>query len=98
MAIRLPIAPAKQSLPRSVSGANKAASRSLDVPKGFLAVYVGEAEKKRFVVPTSYLKQPSFQDLLHGAEEEFGFDHPMGGLTIPRAEDTFLDVTTSLSR
>ncbi|KAG5239059.1 SAUR auxin-responsive protein [Salix suchowensis] len=70
----------------------------LDVPKGFLAVYVGETEKKRFVVPVSYLKQPSFQDLLRKAEEEFGFDHPMGGLTIPCAEEIFLYVTSSLSR
>jgi SAUR family protein len=27
---------------------------------------------KRFVVPVSYLDQPSFQDLLRKAEEEFG--------------------------
>jgi SAUR family protein len=59
---------------------------------------VGETEKKRFVVPVSYLNQPSFQDLLSKAEDEFGFDHPMGGLTIPCAEETFLHVTSSLSR
>ncbi|KAG6761616.1 hypothetical protein POTOM_034844 [Populus tomentosa] len=98
MAIRLLGFLAKQSLRRPVSCANKAASKSSDVPKGFLAVYVGETEKKRFVVPVSYLNQASFQDLLSKAEEEFGFDHPMGGLTIPCAEDTFLDVTSSLSR
>lgn len=97
MAIRLPGVLAKQSLRRSVLAANKAVSRSLDVPKGFLPVSVGEAEKKRFVVPVSYLNQPSFQNLLSKAEEEFGFDHPMGGLTIPCTEDTFLDVTFSLS-
>ena len=97
MAIRLP-GLAKQSLRRSFSKANKASSKYLDVPKGFLAVYVGETEKKRFVVPVSYLNQPSFQDLLSKAEDEFGFDHPMGGLTIPCAEETFLHVTSSLSR
>jgi len=97
MAIRLP-GLAKQSLRRSFSTANKASSKFLDVPKGFLAVYVGETEKKRFVVPVSYLNQPSFQDLLSKAEDEFGFDHPMGGLTIPCAEETFLHVTSSLSR
>nr|GMC80533.1 auxin-responsive protein SAUR21-like [Ipomoea batatas] len=60
------------------------------------AVYVGESEKKRFVIPVSYLKDPSFQDLLCQAEEEFGFDHPTGGLTIPCMEDTFLDIISNL--
>ncbi|CAF2136488.1 unnamed protein product, partial [Brassica napus] len=36
-------------------------------------------QKKRYVVPISYLSQPSFQALLCKSEEEFGFDHPMGG-------------------
>lgn len=40
--------------------------------RGYFAVYVGEGEKKRFVVPISYLCQPSFKDLLNQAEEEFG--------------------------
>ncbi|CAI0380815.1 unnamed protein product [Linum tenue] len=31
------------------------------------------------------------------AEEEFGFDHPMGGLTIPCREETFISVTSNLS-
>ncbi|XP_059647545.1 auxin-responsive protein SAUR22-like [Cornus florida] len=67
------------------------------VPKGHLAVYVGETEKKRFVVPISFLKHPSFQNLLSQAEEEFGFDHPMGGLTIPCREETFIDLTCNLN-
>ncbi|CAN1162746.1 Auxin-responsive protein SAUR22 [Linum perenne] len=91
MAIGLPGNLAKQILRRSGSGSNK-------VPKGFLAVYVGEKQKKRFVVPVSYLSKPSFQDLLNLAEDEFGFDHPMGGLTIPCNEETFTYVTSSLSR
>ncbi|CBI17627.3 unnamed protein product, partial [Vitis vinifera] len=49
-----------------------------EVPKGHFAVYVGEAQKKRFVLPISYLNNPSFQKLLSCAEEEFGFNHPMG--------------------
>ncbi|KAJ8767123.1 hypothetical protein K2173_013520 [Erythroxylum novogranatense] len=97
MAIRLPGVLAKQGLRRSLSG-NKSSSKCLSVPKGFVAVYVGEAEKKRFIIPVSYLNHSSFQDLLSRAEEEFGFDHPMGGLTIPCDEDTFLDVTRSLRR
>ncbi|XP_050233801.1 auxin-induced protein 15A-like [Mercurialis annua] len=83
---------------QSLSAAGKSSSSSFDVPKGCVAVYVGEAEKKRFVVPISYLNQPSFQDLLSLAEEEFGFYHPMGGLTIPCGEDTFNDVISSLNR
>ncbi|KDP34553.1 hypothetical protein JCGZ_11103 [Jatropha curcas] len=96
MAIRLAGNLSKQILRRSVFAPNKAASRSSEVPKGFLAVYIGELEEKRFVVPISYLREPSFQDLLSKAEEEFGFDHPMGGLTIPCREEAFLHVTSNL--
>lgn len=39
---------------------------------------------------------PSFQELLGQAEEEFGFDHPMGGLTIPCREEVFVDLTCGL--
>ncbi|KAF3652439.1 hypothetical protein BC332_07158 [Capsicum chinense] len=71
----------------------KKSSTSLDVPKGHFAVYVGE-KQKRFVIPISYLNQPSFQDLLSQAEEEFGFNHPMGGVTIPCSEDIFIGITS----
>ncbi|KAF8377846.1 hypothetical protein HHK36_031232 [Tetracentron sinense] len=70
------------------------AATTAHVPKGHFAVYVGENQKKRYVVPMSYLNHPSFQDLLTRAEEEFGFDHPMGGLTIPCKEATFIDLTS----
>jgi len=76
--------------------ASQAASKSVEVPKGYLAVYVGE-KKKRFVIPLSYLNQPSFQELLIQAEEEFGYDHPTGGLTIPCSEDVFEDITSCLN-
>ncbi|KAL2329043.1 hypothetical protein Fmac_022470 [Flemingia macrophylla] len=66
----------------------QAASKSVEVPKGYLAVYVGE-KMKRFVIPVSYLNQSAFRDLLCQAEEEFGYDHPMGGLTIPCSEDHY---------
>nr|AMQ09538.1 small auxin up regulated protein [Boehmeria nivea] len=76
---------------KSSSNGNQASSTVSDVPKGFLAVYVGDESKmKRFIIPVSYLNQPSFQQLLSQAEEEFGFDHPMGGLTIPCREHAFL--------
>ncbi|KAB5541524.1 hypothetical protein DKX38_014498 [Salix brachista] len=68
----------------------------LDVPKGHVAVYVGEMQKKRFVVPISYLSHPSFRVLLNRAEEEFGFNPPMGGLTIPCREDAFIKLASRL--
>ncbi|KAH7517836.1 hypothetical protein FEM48_Zijuj09G0106500 [Ziziphus jujuba var. spinosa] len=52
-----------------------------DVPKGYCGVYVGDqSQKKRFVIPISYLKDPEFQDLLSKAQEEFGYNHATGGL------------------
>ncbi|KAJ7967227.1 Auxin-responsive protein [Quillaja saponaria] len=97
MAIRLSsILSAKHILRRSNLFANQSASA--DVPKGHFAVYVGEGEKKRFVVPVSFLSQPSFQELLSKAEEEFGFNHSMGGLTIPCREDIFIDLASHLNR
>ncbi|XP_047944570.1 auxin-induced protein 15A-like [Salvia hispanica] len=84
----------RQILRRSFHGERRPA----EVPKGHLAVYVGEIEKKRFVIPVSYLNHSSFQELLHRAEEEFGFSHPMGGITIPCSEDLFVDLLSDLSR
>ncbi|XP_073016294.1 indole-3-acetic acid-induced protein ARG7-like [Primulina eburnea] len=87
----------RQILTRSLSSERR--SNSVDVPKGHCAVYVGETEnKQRFVIPLSYLNNPLFQDLLNQAEEEFGFYHPMGKLTIPCSEDLFIDLTSRLSR
>ncbi|CAN1313784.1 Auxin-responsive protein SAUR20 [Linum perenne] len=104
MAVGLPGNLVKQILRRTGSGSSRSSRFQdvpkgfQDVPKGFLAVYVGETQKKRFVVPLSYLSHPSFQDLLSMAEEEFGFDHPMGGLTIPCSEETFTSITSSFGR
>lgn len=91
---------AKHFIQQSYKSANRRASTSMssDIPRGFCAVYIGEMEKRRYVVPISFLNKPLFQDLLNKAEEEFGFDHPMGGLTIPCKEDTFLDITSRLCR
>ncbi|XP_047311200.1 auxin-responsive protein SAUR21-like [Impatiens glandulifera] len=93
MGFRLPaIVLAKHAIRRALS-----TPVSMDVPKGHLAVYVGETEKKRHIVPISYLKCPSFQSLLSKAEEEFGFDHPMGGLTIICTEEDFFYITNNLN-
>ncbi|EOX97804.1 hypothetical protein QUC31_015504 [Theobroma cacao] len=92
MGFRLPrIVCAKQRLTRTLSF-----SENTPVSKGHFAVYVGEAQKKRFIVPISFLKDPSFQNLLSQAEEECGFNHPMGALTIPCNEEAFIDLTCSL--
>ncbi|KAK7400970.1 hypothetical protein VNO78_12279 [Psophocarpus tetragonolobus] len=82
---------------RASFAASHASSKAVEVPKGYLAVYAGE-KMKRFVIPISYLSHPSFQQLLSQAEEEFGYDHPMGGLTIPCSQDVFQNITSHLSR
>ncbi|CAL0333021.1 unnamed protein product [Lupinus luteus] len=51
------------------------------VPKGYLAVCVGE-ELKRFIIPTEHLSHQAFQILLRETEEEFGFEQ-VGVLRIP---------------
>lgn len=60
---------------------NDASAMSGDVPKGHLAVCVGE-EMQRFVIPTEYLGHSAFVSLLRDAEEEFGFQQE-GVLRIP---------------
>ncbi|KAL5541189.1 hypothetical protein UlMin_042662 [Ulmus minor] len=82
-------------LKTSLSNKNQAAS---NVPKGYVAVYVkDEIQMKRFVIPVSHLNQPYFQELLSQAKEEFGFDHPMGALTIPCREEAFLNLISRLN-
>ncbi|KAL5791073.1 hypothetical protein ACOSQ2_005961 [Xanthoceras sorbifolium] len=86
MAVRVPsiMVQAKQILHQSKLFANQATATSVNVPKGHVAVYIGENKKKRFVIPISFLNQPSFH-------------HPMGGLTIPCREDIFINLTSSLN-
>lgn len=96
MGLRLPavISTTKRALRSQSPGKNS----QQGVPKGHVAVYVGEdMDKKRYVVPLSYLNHPLFQDLLSRSEEEYGFSHPMGGLTIPCEEDMFVDLIGQLS-
>ncbi|XP_018475212.2 auxin-responsive protein SAUR21 [Raphanus sativus] len=95
MALFRSLLSAKRIIGLSVEATSR---KTVSAPKGFLAVYVGEDQvhKKRYLVPVSYLNQPCFQALLSKSEEEFGYDHPMGGLTIPCPEDTFINVTSKL--
>ncbi|KVI04123.1 Auxin responsive SAUR protein [Cynara cardunculus var. scolymus] len=95
MTIFMPrIIQAKQILRRSLS--NGSSNTYMAIPKGYFAVYVGDQEKKRFVVPIALLGQPAFQELLCQAEEKFGYNHPMGGFTIPCSKDMFIDLASRL--
>ena len=69
----------KRTLSLSDNSAREASSST--VPKGFLAVSVGE-EQKSFFLPTEYLSHQAFHILLREAEEEFGFQQT-GVLRIP---------------
>ena len=99
MGFRLPgVLSAKKLLQQCLSNSKNTASITVEyVPKGHFSVYVGESEKRRFVIPVSFLNQASFQDLLIQTEEEYGFDHPMGGLTVPCTEDAFIGLISSLN-
>lgn len=68
-------------------GGTTSSNNNGSVPKGYLAVCVGE-ELKRFIIPTEYLGHQAFQILLREAEEEFGFQQA-GVLRIPCEVSTF---------
>ncbi|KAG0579070.1 hypothetical protein M758_4G071500 [Ceratodon purpureus] len=65
-----------------------------DVPAGCFPVYVGE-ERRRFVIPTSYLANSTFQALLAKSEEEYGL-RCEGGLRIACPPDAFEHLLWSL--
>ncbi|KAF7830158.1 auxin-responsive protein SAUR50-like [Senna tora] len=68
-------------LKRTLSLSEREGGSGNVVPKGYLAVCVGE-ELKRFIIPTEYLGHQAFHMLLREAEEEFGFQQT-GVLRIP---------------
>ncbi|XP_076899376.1 auxin-responsive protein SAUR50-like [Bidens hawaiensis] len=54
-----------------------------DVKEGHFAVIAcDDYVERRFVIPITYLRHPSFLRLLERAAEEYGFDHE-GALMIP---------------
>ena len=68
------------------------------VPKGHLAVYVGQEDGdfQRVLVPVIYFNHPLFSKLLREAEEEYGFQH-QGGITIPCRISEFEQVQTRIA-
>ncbi|RZC52037.1 hypothetical protein C5167_020471 [Papaver somniferum] len=77
---------------------SKGKNDEMVIPKGHFAVYVGETQfKKRFIVQISFLNHSCVQELLNQAGEEFGFDYPTGGVTIPCSEETFVNLLSQLN-
>ncbi|PRQ57540.1 auxin-responsive protein SAUR36-like [Rosa rugosa] len=73
-------------------------TKPVTVPKGHLAVYVGQKDGDfhRVLVPVIYFNHPLFGQLLKEAEQEYGFTHP-GGITIPCPISDFESVKTRIA-
>ncbi|CAB4269673.1 unnamed protein product [Prunus armeniaca] len=73
-------------------------SKPVTVPKGHLAVYVGQKDGDfhRVLVPVIYFNHPLFSRLLREAEKEYGFQHE-GGITIPCPISDFESVKTRIA-
>lgn len=72
--------------------------KRVEVPKGHLAVYVGESESeaRRVVVPVIYFNHPLFGELLKEAERVYGFNQS-GGITLPCGISEFEKVKTRIA-
>ncbi|KAH7577770.1 hypothetical protein ACOSP7_001205 [Xanthoceras sorbifolium] len=72
--------------------------KPVEVPKGYLAVYVGQKDGDfhRVLVPVIYFNHPLFGRLLREAEEEYGFNQ-QGGITIPCRFSEFEQVQTRIA-
>ncbi|KAB2600697.1 hypothetical protein D8674_038428 [Pyrus ussuriensis x Pyrus communis] len=60
---------------RSMLTSKQPSMATMNVPKGYFAVYVGEEQKERLVVPISFLNHQWLQDLLRCSKEKFGSTH-----------------------
>ncbi|MCD7450487.1 hypothetical protein HAX54_006558 [Datura stramonium] len=86
---------------RAGSGYIRVGSGMMDqnqIPKGHLAVYVGEKQDDtcRVVVPVIYFNHPLFVDLLREAEMVYGFNHS-GGIQIPCRISEFENVQLKIA-
>lgn len=79
-------------------GHDHISEKPVAVPKGHLAVYVGQKDGDfhRVLVPVIYFNHPLFGDLLREAEEEYGFNQ-QGGITIPCRFSEFEKVKTRIA-
>ncbi|MCL7045529.1 hypothetical protein MKW94_014398 [Papaver nudicaule] len=68
----------------------KKARNLREIPKGYLAVYVGH-DMQRFVIPAIYLSFPDFNVLMESVAEEFGYEQE-GGLKFPCEEEEFQEI------
>ncbi|XP_068344606.1 auxin-responsive protein SAUR36-like [Pyrus communis] len=73
-------------------------NKPVPVPKGHLAVYVGQKDGDfhRVLVPIIYFNHPLFGQLLREAEEEYGYEHD-GGITLPCPMSDFESVKTRIA-
>ncbi|KDP28782.1 hypothetical protein JCGZ_14553 [Jatropha curcas] len=72
--------------------------KPVTVPKGHLAVYVGQKDGDfhRVLIPVIYINHPLFGKLLREAEQEYGFNQ-QGGITIPCRYSEFERVQTRIA-
>ncbi|CAA7050689.1 unnamed protein product [Microthlaspi erraticum] len=103
--LRQPIAKLKnwgqrltQSFRRFGSSTRGSGYKHDPVPKGHLAVYVGQQDGDfhRVLVPIVYFNHPLFGELLRESEKEYGFRHE-GGITIPCPYSDFERVKTRIA-
>ncbi|WMV43666.1 hypothetical protein MTR67_037051 [Solanum verrucosum] len=73
-------------------------NKKVSVPKGHLAVYVGEQEDDtcRIVVPVIYFNHPLFTELLREAEMVYGYNYP-GRIQIPCRISEFENVKSKIA-
>ncbi|KAH9657228.1 Integrase catalytic domain-containing protein [Citrus sinensis] len=59
-----------------------------------LLISICRRESKEAVSGSCILSEPAFVSRFAIAEEEFGFNYPMGASTIPSGQDTFIELST----